>query len=268
MSIEQIGKANANDQPQLHRLWETVFGDPPEVVQAFFDRFPPEISGWVLRIGETICSAAYLIPGNWYLSQQEMLPAAYVYAVATNPSMRKKGYAGKLLQAIAAFAEERNLLLYTRPAERSLFPWYKSTMCAGNVSFLKNKYFEFGTTLDALPCQRITAMEYGAMRERLLSSQPHLVLSENFLHLQEIYSDGFYSVGDGCCCIIKGKDEIQIPELLISDCQTEGAVQTLISKFEVQDAVVQAVGDASDLPGVAYAGKALPNQTNWGFFLE
>ncbi|MBR0396953.1 MAG: hypothetical protein IJI10_01655, partial [Eubacterium sp.] len=65
MSIEQIGKANAGDQPQLHRLWESVFGDPPELVQAFFDRFPPEASGWVVRQGDRICSAAYLLPGNW-----------------------------------------------------------------------------------------------------------------------------------------------------------------------------------------------------------
>lgn len=268
MSIEQIGKANAADQPQLHRLWETVFGDPPEVVQAFFDRFPPEISGWVVRTGENICSAAYLIPGNWYLSQQEIRPAAYVYAVATDPTMRSKGYAGRLMQSIAAFAEERDLLLYTRPAEQALFPWYESTLNTGNIGYIRKQRFQFEEAIDVLPFQRITSQEYGAIREKLLSAVPHLVLSENFLRLQEVYSDGFYSVGDGCCCIVKGKNEIQIPELLTSDSYTAPAVQTLLSKFGVQDAAVQTVGNAFDPPGVAYAGKALPNQTNWGFFLE
>lgn len=268
MSIEQIGKANAADQPQLHRLWETVFGDPPEMVQAFFDRFPPEISGWVLRIGETICSAAYLIPGNWYVNQQEMRPAAYVYAVATDPNMRRKGYAGRLMQSIAAFVEERNLLLYTRPAEQSLFSWYKSTLNAGNIGYINQHRFHSEEKFDALPFRRITASEYGAMREKLLNAVPHLVLSDNFLRLQEVFSDGFYSVGDGCCCVVKGKNEIQIPELLTSDSYTVPAVQTLLSKFGVQDAAVQTVGNAFDPPGVAYAGKALPNQTIWGFFLE
>ena len=268
MSIEQIGKANANDQPQLHRLWETVFGDPPEVVQAFFDRFPPEISGWVLRIGDRICSAAYLIPGNWYVSQQEMRPAAYVYAVATNPSMRKKGYAGRLMQSIAAFAEERNLLLYTRPAEQSLFPWYASTLQTENIGFLKIQHYEFDNTISALPCHQITASEYGAKREQLLSGVPHLALSENFLRLQESYSDGFYSAGDSCCCVIKGKNEIQIPEIMISDLPKESVIQSLVHKFRVQSAMVQTVGSASDQAGIAYTGKTLPSEMNWGFFLE
>ena len=98
MSIELISKAGSSDQPELHQLWETVFCDPPEIVESFFERFPPEISGWVLRRGDKICSAGYLIPGNWYIYGAELCPVAYVYAVATAPAERAKGYAGKLMQ--------------------------------------------------------------------------------------------------------------------------------------------------------------------------
>ena len=98
MSIEQITRASNDDQPKLHQLWETVFHDTPDIVEAFFERFPPEISGWVLRNEDQICSAAYLIPGNWFLNGSDLRPAAYVYAVATVPSERGKGYAGRLMR--------------------------------------------------------------------------------------------------------------------------------------------------------------------------
>ena len=268
MSIEQIGKANAGDQPQLHRLWESVFGDPPELVQAFFDRFPPEAFGWVVRQGDRICSAAYLLPGNWYVCQTEMQPAAYVYAVATDLAERKKGYAGRLMQAIAEFAQERGLLLYTRPAEPSLFPWYANKMGAKQTCCFQEQLFHAQATSNVLPCRRISSQEYGTGREKFLSSTPHLLLSENFLRLQEVYSDGYYAIGDGCCCIIQEKGKLHIPELLLPETQTELAVQSLMAHFDAQEVSVRSVGNASDDPGVAYTGTALPIQTNWGFFLE
>ena len=268
MSIEQIRKACAKDQPQLHRLWETVFGDPPELVQAFFDRFPPEVSGWVLSQGETIRSAAYVIPGNWYIHQSDMQPAGYVYAVATDPAMRGRGYAGALMKAIAEFAQKRNLLLYTRPAEQSLFPWYNAKMKARSIGYLQHRLFAVANGSEKLPLRRLTPAEYGAARERFLGNQPHLILSENFLRLQEIYSDGFYAVGEGCCCVIKEEDRIQIPELLISNMQKEEAIQTLLEHFQASDAIARFVGNSSDIPGVAFSGNALPEQTNWGLFLE
>ena len=268
MSIEQIRKACANDQPQLHRLWEIVFGDPPELVQAFYDLFPPEISGWVLCYGETICSAAYVIPGNWYICQSDMRPAGYVYAVATDPGMRGRGYAGALMRAISEFARDRNLLLYTRPAEQSLFPWYEAKMKAGNVGYFQHRHFTVVNGSEKLSLRRLSPAEYGAAREHHLANQPHLILAENFLRLQEIYSDGFYAVGKGCCCVIKEKEKIQIPELLIPNVHKTEAIQTLLEHFQTSEASARFVGTSSDIPGVAFAGNALPEQTNWGLFLE
>lgn len=268
MPIEQIRKACAKDQPQLHRLWETIFGDSPDLIQAFFDRFPPEISGWVFCQGKIICSAAYVIPGNWYIHQSDMQPAGYVYAVATDPAVRGRGYAGALMGAIAEFAQKRNLLLYTRPAEQSLFPWYNTKMNAGNIGYLHHCLFVVENGSEKLPFRRLTPAKYGAARERFLANQPHLILSENFLRLQEMYSDGFYAVGEGCCCVIKEEGRIQIPELLISNMQKEEAIQTLLEHFQASEAVIRFVGNSSNIPGVAFSGNALPEQTNWGLFLE
>ena len=268
MLNEQIEKAGASDQPELHQLWETVFGDSTDVVQAFYDRFPPDVTGWVLRRNKQICSAAYVIPGNWYISQTGIKPAAYVYAVATEPSVRGNGYAGKLMRTIADYAEERALLLYTRPAEESLFPWYAEKMNAGNTGFLKERKYVRSESFRSLPFSRITPQQYSSVREQILSHSPHLVMSENFLRLQEQYSSGFYAVGKGCCCIVKENDVLRLPELLISDEQRENAVQTILHAFNIHTALVRSTGTKADSSGVAYIGEELPSDTNWGLYLE
>ena len=48
MADAVIRRAAEADRSALQVLWETVFGDPPELIQAFFAHFPPEASGWIL----------------------------------------------------------------------------------------------------------------------------------------------------------------------------------------------------------------------------
>ena len=43
MPDARIRRAAAADLPVLTRLWQTAFGDPPELIGAFYHRFPPEI---------------------------------------------------------------------------------------------------------------------------------------------------------------------------------------------------------------------------------
>ena len=172
------------------------------------------------------------------------------------------------MQTISAFAEERGLLLYTRPAEQYLFSWYETQMIAKNIGYLHTHHFNALSTIADLPCRRITPLEYGAAREQFLAESPHLILSESFLQLQEIYSDGFYAVGSGCCCVVKDNLSLLLPELLVPEAEIKAAVQTLLMHFGTHQAAVRCIGTASDFPGVAYAGVARPDHTNWGFFLE
>ena len=268
MSIELITKTGNDDQPKLHQLWEAVFCDPPEIVESFFERFPPEISGWVLRRGDEICSAAYLIPGNWYINGAELRPAAYVYAVATAPAERGKGYAGRLMQAMADHARERGLILYTRPAENALFPWYSKTMSGHHIGYFQETLHADTPDRYTADIRRLTPDEYGIMRENLLADLPHISMSENFLRLQESYSDGFYAVEDSCCCVVKENSILQLPELLSTETEKTHIVQALLSHFDLKKAMIRTVGERSDKPGVAYTGSSLPLNTNWGLLLE
>lgn len=268
MSSEQITRAAAADQPALHRLWEAVFHDSPELIQAFFDHFPPELSGWVVRRGNDICSAAYLIPGNWFLNGSEQMPAAYLYAVATEPAERGKGYAGALSSMLAEFAEERGLLLYTRPAEQSLFPWYVSKLNTNRIGYQKSVLYSACSAYTKLRCQRISPETYRIKREAILQDAPHIVMSDPFLQLQEIYSEGYYEIGSGICNVIKNDGSILIPELLISEEQTGDAVSTLMDLFSASSAEVRFPKTEAADAAVVYTGNEAPTGTGWGFYLE
>ena len=266
----RIERAENADQPALHRLWGQVFGDGPETVQTFFDRFPPEAAGWVARKGDAICAAAYLLPGGWLLTETGMQAAGYVYAVATDPAERGKGYAGALLRAMIDFADQRALLLYTRPAEASLFPWYAARMEAEQVGCVQELEFSAEPGVPEMEIRPLEAPEYQARREALLGAKPHVLLPEALLRVQKRYSGdaggGLFAVGDGCCACEMREGKLFVPELLTPDSE-DAAMQALLARFGAAQGVLRRPSDRGGTPVVAWRGEA-PKGTNWGLFLE
>ena len=59
-------RAAPEEQPALQALWQRVFGDGPEVTEAFFRFFPPEVHTRVIGApgqikGDSACAAE--LPG-------------------------------------------------------------------------------------------------------------------------------------------------------------------------------------------------------------
>ncbi len=263
-----IERAENADQPELHQLWQTVFGDDPETVQTFFDRFPPEAAGWVLREDGKIQSMAWLLPGSWLLTEDAMQAVGYVYAVATAPEARGKGYAAALMKAIMAFADQRSLLLYTRPAEEGLFPWYAKCMEAGSVGYLEEVTYTKSGSSD-LRVSPVEALEYQTLREAQLGAAPHLLLSEALLRVQKQYlidaGGDLFQVGDGCCACEIRDGRLYVLELFADD--ETAAMDALMRQFQVESATLRKPSEGTGTPVVCWRGAA-PNTTNFGLFLE
>ena len=47
----RIRRAAPADLPVLTRLWQAAFGDPPELIERFYRRFPPAKAAWVVEAG-------------------------------------------------------------------------------------------------------------------------------------------------------------------------------------------------------------------------
>lgn len=123
MKLLTIRSARQDDSASLKTLWVTAFGEP-EYGDFFLTRGVLASSGLVVEEDDAIAAMLWLLP---VAVQQEfgMRRGNYVYAVATDPAYRGRGYMGRLLQA----AEEQTLreggdFLTLVPASPSLFELY------------------------------------------------------------------------------------------------------------------------------------------------
>ena len=122
-------------------------------------------SGWKKQTNSRSCSKWRTIP---------LENAVYIYAVATNPKCRGKGY-GKAVTLAAAQGKPA----YLYPAELSLRDWYAREMGAVTVS-CRPKF-----DIPAKSAVQISAEEYNRRREALLTGTEHAVYPTNLLQLFE-----------------------------------------------------------------------------------
>ena len=94
------------DEAALKRLWQEVFGDEDAYIDAFFrEIYRPGMASVIEENGE-IAAAAYAVPFGKY---------RYIYAVATKPEFRGRGY-GKAVTLAASGGETA----YLCPADATL----------------------------------------------------------------------------------------------------------------------------------------------------
>ena len=110
---------------RLADLWQASFGDPRRcplflLNNSFFPR-----NCLVYRVGDEIAAAVYLLPAS-VLAGREDLQAHYVYAAATLPRFRSRGYMSSLLAyAAIAGADRGDRFSAVLPADEGLYRFYE-----------------------------------------------------------------------------------------------------------------------------------------------
>lgn len=272
MSDMRIRRAAAADLPALTRLWQTAFGDPPELIGKFYSRFPPETAAWVVEADGNVATAAHLLDGRLHTSDGRTLPCAYVYAVSTDPAQQGHGYASSLMQRFAADADASGCVLYTLPAEASLYAWYRSVMGTTQTARGERLHITREPDMQRLPdVQRVSAQEYAALREQVLHGSAHVELSAALLAFQADLCDmcggALVRIADGCAVVERDNERLVIKELLGAD--TLPAVQALLTAFDMQDAqlCVQRPDGAQALAAYRPFSCADPDVL-WGLYLD
>lgn len=108
----------------LKGLWKRAFGDSDEYIDLFFThRFAPDETLVALE-GDSPVSMLFLLPLT-LCAGEAAYDARYIYAVATHPDHRSRGYSGALLaeahRTLAAQGVDLSLLV---PASDKLFAYY------------------------------------------------------------------------------------------------------------------------------------------------
>ena len=86
--------------------------------------------------------------------------------------------------------------------------------------------------------------------------------------MQELFSCGYYAIGKAVACCGVLNDKLTVLELLCDKEARSTAAQALLRHFAVDQAVLRMPCGGKSTPIVAYCGKMLPSQVNWGLLLE
>ena len=170
--------AQERDIPALKALWKLVFVDTDELIDAFFELLFPDCRTAVVEEDGGIVAAAYAVA---------LENARYVYAVATHPDYRGKGY-GEAVTCAAAAGESADLY----PAAEGLRGWYARRMSAESVSMAPRRA--------AVPLREIDAETYHRAREALLRGIPHAVYTPAFLRFFSLFGR-FHETAGGICAV-------------------------------------------------------------------
>lgn len=114
------------DRRSILEMWNTCFGDSEEGIRFYLDRRLTDENMLVIWQDGKPVSMASFFPTE-YVTKDEVVPAKYVYAVATLPEYRDRGLASQIL-SFAQTQWKQPLIL--SPAEQSLVEYY------GNQGFL------------------------------------------------------------------------------------------------------------------------------------
>ena len=125
MSVIHITRADASLREAVIALWNSIFGDPVDWIEAFLDAASLEKACFAALSGEQLAGMLFSLPAVLAVNGKAE-ESRYIYAVATAPEFRGQG----IMTALERFACEeaaREGALYTAlvPASPELFAMYK-----------------------------------------------------------------------------------------------------------------------------------------------
>ena len=151
----------------LKSLWKTVFGDPDDVIDGFFDlAYSPDRCRYI-EADDRIVSALY-----WFDCEYEGGKLAYIYAVATDPAHRGKGLASRLMNETHTHLKSLGYAGAVLKPAKGLFPFYER-LGYQTCGYVRRFPAEAGVPI---PGKELTVSEYTRLRRQYLP--PTAVIQE------------------------------------------------------------------------------------------
>lgn len=235
----ETGIARKEEWPRLRELWKMAFGDGEELIDGFFARYGQPDRLLVLREGGRPMSMLALLPMEAVTAGGKRLSLPYVYALATDPAARGRGYAKELLDYAARRARELGGVgICTVPAQPSLHKFFAAAGY-GECFAARRRQLTLRETVTTGEVVPVGAAEYAGLREGLLAGLPHGAWSGELTGIQEGFSNssggGLYRLelegGTGCAAVERWPGKMVAKELLCPRELLEGAEVLLSARL-------------------------------------
>lgn len=235
----EIRPSRPEEIPAQKRLWKLAFGDDEKYIDWFYRCCGrPEDMLLLLEEGQ-LASMLALLPQEVVLPGGETARAWYIYALATDPTVRSRGYGRQLLHYVDFHLRARGAdCVTTVPAEPSLFKFFGTVDFAPSFSTRKLELLR-DMVPDVAPGDRaepVEAEEYNAIRERLLEGTPHVRYGQELIRYQQglgqMSGGGLYRVeaggAVGCAAAeYVDKESVLFKELLLPPEQMSAGLAAL-----------------------------------------
>lgn len=246
----QMRTARAEDAAAVSALWGEVFGDDEAFLRGFFARCAPFEGEWVLEEDgavQTILTAPRL---TVRLPDGAGLSAGYMYALATWPHLRGRGFGRDMMnfgaERLAAEGADCAVLV---PAEPSLFRFFDSLDYTPAFSHLRRELaaaeLPDPETGDALA--PAGAAEYNELRRRWLEGRLYLDCTDDLIAFQRELAEGTCGGlwrlelpgGAGCAVTERDGDTLYVKELLCAEADSPRAAALLAAKTPAKRVVLR-----------------------------
>lgn len=259
------------DRAALTVLWRRVFGDPENVIAAFFDALPDMGTGAVAEAAGRPVGAAYVLDAlSLADAQGHEQRCGYLYAVAVDPGCRHQGLGAGLSRRAAALSLARGAeWICTLPAEVSLYAWYEDIL--GLRCALRRERFSVDAR-PVWPAEPLRPADYLTRREALLAGVPHLrpapAVMEFAGQFYALFGGGLYACGGGLCAACVEGDRALIRELIapagVAAVDMAAALCAALGCREGQYALPAAGGE----PYLSAPAGALPPDCVWNLSFD
>lgn len=212
-----------DEEPQLRVLFTEAFGDEAFTDLFFRTGYGPERC--LTAVAETVLGALY-----WFDCRLGEQKCAYLYGIAAFSHCRGRGIGSALIRfALESLQQAGYDAILLVPAEPSLFGYYER-LGFRPVSTISECRIKGGTPL---PCRRLTAVEYAALRLRNLPENG-LVQEGTCLDLLAGYA-AFYTTPNAVAAVSDG----MVLEFLGDSAEAPG----LIAALGLSEATIRRPGD-------------------------
>ncbi|WP_297234762.1 GNAT family N-acetyltransferase [uncultured Flavonifractor sp.] len=240
------------DEVQIQKeLWQAAFGDDPRYIDWFYQCcWRPEDMLLLLEDGK-LASMLALLPQTVTLPGGGTAAAWYIYALATDPAARSKGYGRQLLLYADEFLRQRGADCVTVvPAEASLFKFFSMVGFLPGFFTRKVELLRSMTT-PSRPEDKVEPIgpeEYNEIRRNALEGIPSVLYGEELIRYQEgmgkLSGGGLYRimVGDfrGCAAAeYLNEESVLFKELLLPPEHMPRGLAALAAKMPGQRCFVR-----------------------------
>ena len=175
----------------LKKLWQAAFNEPMEAINGFFDLAYSPDRCRILEENGQIVSALY-----WFDCEYGGGKLAYIYAVATDPAHRGKGFASRLLEETHAFLKKQDYAGVVLKPANGLFPFYER-LGYSTCGFIRRFPAEAGNLPATL--KKLSPAEYGRLRRSYL---PENGIIQEGITLDYLHSFAdLYGTEDALFCV-------------------------------------------------------------------